>query len=424
MAAVDAAVVPETPVPYSLPASVPRPRPVAQVGCASHAARICDGGDVWWADSCGLPEERVEACDETLCLGGKCLPAPRGPRCPPSLWEGSACDGETLRYCDQGTLVTVDCAAKGKHCGPDDVGEASCVEPRPCSGADVCADRSGVRVCDRGQARLVPCARGSRCMTVSGRARCVRELSDGCGPTAETDDTELELPIIAFVVAENSGSTSESEERIRASVTHAAAAFARADHDTHVRITLRDMIRDPELSAVGDGFFVPVVFTRELTIGEKHVAGLGTLPAGSCGGLGMRASSNSPRGLIVLSRLRNASTLEHELGHYLGLCHTHQPDSSVPEIVVDSNGYAVPAPPSCQACNRTGDGICDTPVDPGLEACTLDPDRCTTTCTSSAAPDPANLMSYYSLCRRYFSNEQISYLRQFVRTRKAAVEKR
>jgi len=440
MAVLDAGEVvtpePERPT----PALTRRHIEAATPDCRSHARKICDGGDTWWINGCGLNEERAEACDG-LCLDGKCLPPPIGPRCPPSLWEGGKCEGDILRYCTEGVLMTVDCAQKNLRCAPDDTGEAACLDPRPCNAGEVtCASSTSLEICDHGQARTIPCARGARCFRSGSRGRCVREVSYGCGTTPE-DDTDLELPVVAFIVADDA--PAESEERIRASVEHAAASFSRSEHDTHVRIklreiriivrpswlsanatSLREMARDPEIAAATDNFFVPMIFTRELTMNEKKVAGIGTLPAGACGGLGMRASSTSVRGLVVMSRQRNATTLEHELGHYLGLCHTHQPDQPASEVVVDSDGNIVPAPPSCQACNRTGDGICDTPADPGLETCTLDVDRCSTTCTNPATPDPANLMSYYTACRRYFSNEQIGYLRQFLRTRRTAVEQR
>lgn len=44
-----------------------------RTGCLSHADLICSGGDAYWADSCGNPEELFEDCLETeVCEGGQC----------------------------------------------------------------------------------------------------------------------------------------------------------------------------------------------------------------------------------------------------------------------------------------------------------------------------------------------------------------
>ena len=43
-------------------------------GCTPHAERVCDGEGVYWRDSCGALEERIE-----LCEGGEvCVQGERG----------------------------------------------------------------------------------------------------------------------------------------------------------------------------------------------------------------------------------------------------------------------------------------------------------------------------------------------------------
>ena len=96
----------------------------------------------------------------------------------------------------------------------------------------------------------------------------------------------------------------------------------------------------------------------------------------------------------------NSSTFAHELGHYLGLLHTHSTSSGA-ELVDGSN------------CDSAGDLLCDTPADPNLSG-GVDADCSYTGSTTDAnnetyTPDTDNLMSY-SLkdCRTKFSADQIN----------------
>lgn len=97
----------------------------------------------------------------------------------------------------------------------------------------------------------------------------------------------------------------------------------------------------------------------------------------------------------------NGSTLAHEIGHYMGLIHTHGGSSD--ELVDGSN------------CSTEGDLICDTPADPGLSG--LVDTLCVYTGTAldannqPYAPDPANIMSYSrKVCRTMFSPTQYSVI--------------
>lgn len=97
----------------------------------------------------------------------------------------------------------------------------------------------------------------------------------------------------------------------------------------------------------------------------------------------------------------NGSTLAHELGHYMGLPHTHGGTSD--ELVDGSN------------CTTEGDYICDTPADPGLSG--LVDTACMYTGTALDAnnqpyqPDPTNIMSYSrKVCRTAFTPTQYSVI--------------
>lgn len=95
----------------------------------------------------------------------------------------------------------------------------------------------------------------------------------------------------------------------------------------------------------------------------------------------------------------NGSTIAHEIGHYLGLYHTHDNRFGY-ELVDQSN------------CEVAGDLICDTPADPKLSTSSVNP-SCSyigTEVDSSGnfyQPNPEMLMSYSrKACRSKFTEEQ------------------
>lgn len=97
----------------------------------------------------------------------------------------------------------------------------------------------------------------------------------------------------------------------------------------------------------------------------------------------------------------NGSTLAHEIGHYMGLMHTHGGSSD--ELVDGSN------------CAFEGDWICDTPADPGLSG--LVDTACVYTGAALDAnnqayqPDVTNIMSYSrKACRTTFTPMQYAVI--------------
>ena len=101
------------------------------------------------------------------------------------------------------------------------------------------------------------------------------------------------------------------------------------------------------------------------------------------------------------------TTLEHELGHYFSLYHTHGKtnNGTTDEFVNGSN------------CQNTGDDLCDTPADPNLSG------KVSSSCVYTAnerdangdvfRPDPSNIMAYSpDICQNYFSPQQFERIRR------------
>lgn len=104
---------------------------------------------------------------------------------------------------------------------------------------------------------------------------------------------------------------------------------------------------------------------------------------------------------IAAACATNGSTTAHEVGHYMGLLHTHGGNAN--ELVDGSN------------CATDGDLICDTPADPNLQgwvdtACVYQGNAVDAN-NQPYVPDTRNIMSYSDrYCRRHFSPMQCSLM--------------
>ncbi len=109
----------------------------------------------------------------------------------------------------------------------------------------------------------------------------------------------------------------------------------------------------------------------------------------------------------------NNSSLVHEMGHFFSLIHTHGPNDTSTELVDGSN------------CDTDGDGICDTPADPGLSNANIN-NFCEYTGSKTDAngdkytPDTKNIMSYSrKACRNHFTPQQLARMYAFYQTTKS-----
>ncbi len=422
----------------------------AQQGCAPAAFLRCHEGDVWSEDSCGRLEDKVEECDLQLCREAACEEPDSEPCQEPA--EGR-CDGDVIRICYAGRAESIDCAARGlrclageegAECGPRLAPEERCSGPVRCEG-DVLVtcvaeqrQRSDCRALG-GVCAASPGGGSPRCLA---RARTLPLAPDcgpcGCPPSSsgeracdgrdEDGDRQLDeglscgpVPIVAFVIGDDAGESSFARAELEQEIARANALLASAPDEPELSFNLADVVVlraaslldlsereftelafDARVHPARTAFYVPVVFTdRLLADGEVPRLGVSTLPNGYCGGL--QRGRSPPVGLVAIAKARAPTTLLHELGHFFGLCHTH--DLTFGLQTVSDDPRRAGALLCGEPCRHEGDGICDTPLDPGPESCRFDA-ACRTLCQRGEVPDVVNLMSYYTPCRERFSPEQ------------------
>lgn len=438
----------------------PRPSPHREQdpdACRARAARRCVGGDVWWVDTCGEAYEVAQSCGHRRCVDDAC--ETDDPACD-GVSTGWRCEGDWAIGCFAGKAFEIDCAARDASCvltddGPvcRDVRGSRCTDERP-----RCVDNV-LLWCEDGEEQAFDCGQaGARCIeaTATVSARCVRghgwerrpsvscgacgcsrdpqpEVCDGRDNDADgeiDEDTVCEPIKLQAWVMTDGGDAQFRREALELEVDRVNQLFAEVP-GWALTFVLGDVvfvdrpawldIDDRSLGEVLDWiqtqlpseFVVPVVWTESLHVEGVPRPGLATPPNGACGGHRRIDAPQPIEGGMVIAKRHWQTTLAHELGHYLGLCHTHVP-SPDRVVVVDDAGEA------CQAaCELEGDGLCDTPIDPGPPHCEL-ADGCTVECRSrDVLPDPTNVMAYYPPCRTAFTEEQLQTMRHVAQLRRA-----
>lgn len=449
------AQAPETPPTPTERAWQPRPRTRPAPGCAPRADTRCVDGDAWWVDGCGVAYEVAQDCEAALCRDGACEPPP--PRdCGGEPILGR-CDGDVARGCEGGYPFAVDCAARGRRCVTTEEGPVCRPPEDMCEPSPPRCDGDTLITCAEGRPRRTDCrSAGAICGRPPGRAfdACIQRsapvLPDGCDdacgcPGSERSeeicngldddddgfiDEALTCPpvdLVVLVVLDEDGEGAYERAEIDAEIERLGRFFARED-DYGLEFRLLEVVRlaapqwreleQEELGALAHAVediraepFVPIVLTERIIVDGVPRPGLATVPNGECGGQRRIPGPQPPLGLVALAKRHWETTLAHELGHFLGLCHTHG-DHPAPIVAMDDDEACA------DACTIDGDGLCDTPEDPGPDQCVVDA-QCQAVCTEGGPPEPTNIMGYYPQCRAGFSEQQALLMRQTAARRRA-----
>lgn len=427
-------------------------------GCTAKASRTCKAGDAWWVDSCGEVNELADECGAARCIDGAC--EPEVPNDCGDVTPLGTCRRDVASVCQQGKLFEVDCRASGERCVMTSDGPACHAKS-----ADACregdastCDGRVLRRCYEGEWERIDCeALAGTCIpgTRGAPARCafaLPVLDADCGPCGCPPDAEPEVcngvdddrnglvddgavcapvPIVAFVVT--GGDASHSDEDIATAIEETNTAFARddglelvfelhsivhMDNDDLAELDSEDLdrlVRTDTLVGASPDFYIPVVFTDVVIAAKVPRPGLSTVPNGMCGGARRIWERQPAIGLVAVAKRRWSTTLAHEVGHFLGLCHTHE--APAPVVQVESGGQLGDAPACADRCDGGADGICDTTIDPGPEQCGVD-EACAIHCATGDRPDPGNMMAYYPDCRTMFTVEQARTMRHALALRR------
>lgn len=449
-----------------------RPEKASDEDCPPNATSACARGDVYWFDGCGAPGDKKQECGVSLCRDGACMP--QNERACRDLPLEGRCDGDVVRGCVGGQPYEVDCGALGKRCVKTHEGsgchvptKADCAIHRPprCVGNDLVGCRDGrkvrIRCADRGGACGHPAGQqGAVCFRVEtlasapapnsrcGACGCPENAvpgSDVCDGLDNDEDGRIDeggkcapVDVVAFVIADVNGESSYADEDVEREIERINRTFASGDHGLGTRVELADtvvlsnrawldlddrefqeMIWDDVLTLEREEFFIPLIFTDRVSVHDATKAGKSTLPNGRCGGRRVTDHPGIADGAIAIAKGRAPTTAAHEIGHYLGLCHTHFGfDDTMHRVVEFTDGDGQLVQQSCAPlCVGDGDGMCDTPEDPGPGRCTYD-QTCAVGCRHGERPDPFNVMSYYTACRYTLSEMQALEMRRTLAMRR------
>ncbi len=461
--------------PARAPLKKKRAQPAPQTddaGCTLRVSTVCHEGDAWWVNSCNQIHEPFEDCGAQLCRQGACQnPPPEG--CGEETAFGR-CEGTVAHGCFAKKPYAIDCARAGFRCAITAEG-AACVPSTPddCDwppGETQCEGQNLVACIDGSFHRIDCASQGTTCRVENDKARCYEpekpadapleleeQCTDPCGCDDPARNTLAEIcdgldnnanglidedidcgpvEVVAFVVTDSSGNSSYSTQDIEAEISRVNTFFALGGHSPPLRFELVDIqklsntdwleldsseyhniIARKTLYLNRAYFYIPIIFTDVVRTGGAPKLGVSTLPNGRCGGLRRGIGPQPLVGAIAVSKGRAPTTTAHEIGHFLGLCHTHEDRPGIVQRLIPRGDAA--AWTSCESCQLEGDGLCDTPEDPGPSQCRYRGDTCEVFCEDEFEPDGWNLMSYYTSCRSAFTPEQILEIRHNLALRRS-----
>jgi len=444
------------------PSWAPRQQHAPEPGCTPEASTTCVDGDVWWVDSCGDTYALAIECGARRCDQGACEEGSPG-GCGEVTALGQ-CTRDVARICQLDRVMEIDCRLQGRRCVMTPEGPL-CREKTPddCRAGDRPQCRgTSLRTCLDGRWTSYDCdALGGICAPGRGGSppRCVFAMPklDGdctaceCPADAKPEecngkdddldgaiDEDVEcppVPVVAAVIVDTDGKGSYTDDDIAAAIDELNGSFVRDDgyglrfellqvvrlaEPTWLELDMNDvdqMLRRGVLELGHDEFYVPVVFTDVVLAEQVPRPGLATVPNGMCGGQRRSWGPQPPVGLVAVAKLRWPTTLAHEMGHFLGLCHTHEAPPPVEQVAAGTDGELADAPVCEDGCAGDPDGLCDTAIDPGPEMCGVDAE-CSIHCETGDRPDARNMMAYYPPCRTLFSEAQALLMRHSLALRR------
>ncbi|MCC5929919.1 MAG: PKD domain-containing protein [Cyclobacteriaceae bacterium] len=221
----------------------------------------------------------------------------------------------------------------------------------------------------------------------------------------ETSDALIRIPVQFYMVARNDGTGVPSYFNPNAVLDRLNTYYRNANmsfffHQSPVIVNSTNLFdynssQERELSGPRNlGGVINIYFTNSITSNGIPLCGYTYFPP------------SADHVFVAYNCTNNNTTLEHEIGHYFTLFHTHGKTNrgTTDELVNGSN------------CTTAGDDICDTPADPNL---TNNVSNCAYTGAETDQngqrfqPDVRNIMSYApSACRDRFSPGQYERIRR------------
>lgn len=210
------------------------------------------------------------------------------------------------------------------------------------------------------------------------------------------------VPIKIHIVRNSNGSGGLSSSALTTSLDilnqdfrSVGLSFYKCGSTNYINNTTWYDLENSEFDAIeaahGETNIINIYFVNGLIYNGSNTCGLAWLPGGP--------------DRIIIKNSCSATSLSHEMGHYLGLLHTHGYSNSIVtnEFVDGSN------------CSEAGDFFCDTPADPSMFGKVNS--SCIYTGTAkdnhgdTYAPDVENIMGYaLDQCRQYFTQEQKDFM--------------